>query len=44
VNGRIVLHKKTTENSLIVSPLPSGVYILRFPTEGGYVAKKFIKK
>lgn len=43
INGKRVLNKKITENTLNVSKLQSGVYILRVESNGKSVNRKFIK-
>ena len=44
MDGRIAMNQKITSESLNVSSLPVGSYILIITTEEGTVAKKFIKK
>jgi hypothetical protein len=44
INGKRVLNSKLTSNSLEVSRLESGMYLLQLETDGKTVTKKFIKK
>ncbi|MFD2822586.1 FG-GAP-like repeat-containing protein [Lacinutrix iliipiscaria] len=44
INGKKVLNKKLTDNSLDVSKLASGSYILRIESLGKSISKKFIKE
>ncbi|MGB1308006.1 MAG: FG-GAP-like repeat-containing protein [Oceanihabitans sp.] len=43
INGKRVLNKKLTSNSINVSKLQSGVYILRIESNGKTINRKFIK-
>lgn len=44
ISGKRVLNSKLTSNSLNVSKLQSGVYLLQLETEGKVMTKKFIKE
>lgn len=44
INGKKVLNSKLQTNSLDVSKLQTGFYILRMETEGRVINRKFIKK
>lgn len=44
INGKRILNSKLTSNSLNVSKLQSGVYLLQLETEGKVMTKKFIKE
>ena len=44
LTGKQVLSTKTTgENSISVSSLPVGVYVVKIITEGGVIEKKLVK-
>jgi len=44
LNGRTVLNIKDDFNTIDVSELQSGLYILNIETSNGYITKRFIKK
>lgn len=44
LNGRTVLNIKDNFNTIDVSELQSGLYILNIETSNGYITKRFIKK
>lgn len=44
INGKRVLNQKLSSNSLKISTLQSGTYILRLESQGKSISKKFIKK
>ncbi len=44
LNGRVVLNRLNHTESIDVSHLHSGLYIVNFETSKGYITKRFIKK
>ena len=44
LNGRTILQTEITNNSLNVSQLHSGLYVIKLETERGFTTKRFIKK
>ncbi len=44
INGKRILNKRLTNNSLNVSKLQGGVYFLRIESDGRSIKRKFIKK
>jgi len=44
INGKRVINQKLTNNTLKVSSLQSGVYILRLEANGKVMNRKFIKE